>query len=385
MSSNVANEGHGVAAAFSARSLSPTHWFSHVSAGVSALPLLTSLAAREEDGAREALDACARIMRGVLAQPEGRGGAGPDLGAWSWPAELCGAGAAATAATVAPVVPAFDVRRDGAVASVVASRDHVSVGADAARRVLESLPSRSAAVGGARPEAAAWWKVAAGEAAAETGVGAEGTSPRHTALVAPLPIKYGGWSTATGVSLAHRDGPALVVFGELLSSLFLHRRVREEGGAYGAGADHGNCTFTQWSFYDPHVTEVRGYCCCCGRPLPRALQLTLPPQTAQCFDEALQWARRREFSERDVQEALLSVFAQVDAPRAPSATGMTHFLHGITDDMRQARREQYLAVSADRVADAVERYLPEAMEHAHTAFLVPGADAVPAGWSSHTL
>lgn len=79
------------------------------------------------------------------------------------------------------------------------------------------------------------------------------------------------------------------------------------------------------------------------------------------------------------------MFAQVDAPMAPSATGMTHFLHGITDEMRQARREQYLAVSAGRVAEAVERHLPEAMDRAHTTFLVPGADAVPPGWSSRTL
>ena len=40
------------------------------------------------------------------------------------------------------------------------------------------------------------------------------------------------------VSSGHPDAPALTVLGAYLRNGFLHRAIREQGGAYGGGASH---------------------------------------------------------------------------------------------------------------------------------------------------
>lgn len=52
-----------------------------------------------------------------------------------------------------------------------------------------------------------------------------------------------------------------------MSNLYLHREVREKGGAYGAGARAGHNSFDMTSYRDPHAT-----------------------QTLQSFENAAQWA-----------------------------------------------------------------------------------------------
>ena len=57
-------------------------------------------------------------------------------------------------------------------------------------------------------------------------------------------LPYEGWGTSSAVSfvastfktvpMAHEDAPALFVVSKLLRSMYLHREIREKGGAYGA-------------------------------------------------------------------------------------------------------------------------------------------------------
>lgn len=50
--------------------------------------------------------------------------------------------------------------------------------------------------------------------------------------------------------------------------------------------------------------------------------------TLKAFEKAVEWARSGEFTQQDIDEAKLSVFAAVDAPIAPSDKGTFSFFQG---------------------------------------------------------
>jgi len=61
-----------------------------------------------------------------------------------------------------------------------------------------------------------------------------------------------------GVPFAHADYPTLSIVAELMSTLFLHREVREKGGAYGTGVvtDPHKGTITLYSQNDPRSLQT---------------------------------------------------------------------------------------------------------------------------------
>lgn len=96
-------------------------------------------------------------------------------------------------------------------------------------------------------------------------------------------------------------------------------------------------------------------------------------ETLNCFQDALEWAVKGSYSDRDVEEAKLTVFSQVmhigegvhdvltpnlhqvDAPVSPGAKGTTYFLAGVSDEMRQKLREQLFAVKKQDMETMVTR------------------------------
>ncbi|MES1911648.1 MAG: hypothetical protein MHM6MM_004051 [Cercozoa sp. M6MM] len=136
----------------------------------------------------------------------------------------------------------------------------------------------------------------------------------------------------------HPDVAALEVLSKLMSRNVLHRELREKGGAYGGGmrlshsASGGALGF--FSFRDP----------LCLESLAR-------------YRIGAEWAATGDYEVRDVQEAQLMVFQDVDAPMAPSQHGVQEFLHGTTDAMRNRRRERLLQVNKDDVQRVAQRYL----------------------------
>ncbi|KAF4044563.1 Peptidase M16C associated [Phytophthora infestans] len=142
--------------------------------------------------------------------------------------------------------------------------------------------------------------------------------------------------TQPSVSFAHEDHVPLTVLAQIMSSCYLHQQVREQGGAYGSGVSQNEGSFSMSSHYDPNTFK-----------------------TLDAYAGARRWAVSGEFSDRDVQEALLSVFASVDAPKTPSMKGRMSFLRGITNDMSQRRREQYLSLNRQDLVDVANKYFGE--------------------------
>jgi Zn-dependent M16 (insulinase) family peptidase len=141
------------------------------------------------------------------------------------------------------------------------------------------------------------------------------------------------------VPVHHPDAAALTVLGGFLRNGFLHRAIREQGGAYGGGAsqDPGIAAFRFYSYRDPRLEE-----------------------TLQDFDSAITWMIENKHDYRALEEAILGVIGSMDKPSSPAGEAKQHFhnrLFGRTHEQRELFRQQVLAVSLEDLRRVTESYL----------------------------
>jgi len=148
-----------------------------------------------------------------------------------------------------------------------------------------------------------------------------------------LPVHYVSRCVRT-VPYTHPDTAKLQVLAKVLSSKYLHREIREKGGAYGSGAKIGGGIFSFFSYRDPN--SVR---------------------TLEAFDHAVEWASQGKFKDEDIEEAKLSVFSSIDSPVSPGNRGMALFNNGLSDELRQTHRDRLFGASRDDLVDVCQRYL----------------------------
>ncbi|KAL2021468.1 hypothetical protein VTK56DRAFT_7101 [Thermocarpiscus australiensis] len=183
----------------------------------------------------------------------------------------------------------------------------------------------------------------------------------------PLPyqVYYGALALPT-VSYTSPDGAPLQILSSLLTHKHLHHEIREKGGAYGAGAYSRaiDGIFGFYSYRDPN-----------------------PLNTISIMRNAGQWAVDKKWSDRDLEEAKISVFQGVDAPRAVNEEGMSNFVYGITEEMKQKRREQLLDVTKDQVREVAQRYIVDALDKQseRLVFLGEKRDFVDKSWTLNEM
>ena len=187
-----------------------------------------------------------------------------------------------------------------------------------------------------------------------------------------------GWSASTEVNFCatafptvphgHADAPALTVLGPFLRNGFLHRAVREMGGAYGASAtydaDAGAFAFS--SYRDPRLAE-----------------------TLADFESAIAWLHEAPHRSRALEEAILNVISQLDRPESPAGEATRSFystLHGRDPQRRRDFRRNVLEVSLDDLQRVAANYL--VAESASIAVLSSAetlADTDELGLHLHTI
>ncbi|MCB1778197.1 MAG: insulinase family protein, partial [Candidatus Competibacteraceae bacterium] len=128
---------------------------------------------------------------------------------------------------------------------------------------------------------------------------------------------------------SHPDAPALQVLGDFLRNGYLHRAIREQGGAYGGGAGYhpDSGAFRFYSYRDPRLTE-----------------------TLMDFDRALDWLHTHPHSAQSLEEAILGIVAAIDKPGSPAGEAISAFfgiLFDRTPEQRRAYRQRVLAVTLD--------------------------------------
>src|SRR5690606_264701 len=143
------------------------------------------------------------------------------------------------------------------------------------------------------------------------------------------------------VASGHDDAAALTVLAGFLRNGFLHRAIREQGGAYGGGAsqDSGSASFRFYSYRDPRLGE-----------------------TLDDFRRAIDWMLTAQHEYAQLEEAILGVISSLDKPASPAGTAKQAFHNGLfgRDKAQRARsRQQVLNVSIEQLVDVTRRYLAD--------------------------
>jgi len=141
------------------------------------------------------------------------------------------------------------------------------------------------------------------------------------------------------VPVQHADAAALTVLGGFLRNGYLHRAIREQGGAYGGGAsqDSGIAAFRFYSYRDPRLA-----------------------QTLEDFDAAVIWMLETKHPYRSLEEAILGVIGSLDKPSSPAGEAKQHFhnrLFGRSHAQREQFRRRVLDVTLADLQRVTERYL----------------------------
>jgi presequence protease len=157
-----------------------------------------------------------------------------------------------------------------------------------------------------------------------------------------------GWGTASAVSfvaaafpvvrLNHDDAPALAVIAKILKSLFLHREIREKGGAYGGFSLYNpeDGLFAYGSYRDPHIVS-----------------------TLNVYQASIDFIQSGRYDEADVAEAILQVCSEIDKPDPPGPAARKAFYRaiiGLSDDDRHRFKERLLAVDHRQVQAVARRH-----------------------------
>lgn len=153
--------------------------------------------------------------------------------------------------------------------------------------------------------------------------------PEHQLWVTQSNVNYCA-KAFPAVPANHKDAPALRVLASLLSKQYLHKTVREAGGAYGGGATYNRRegTFSFYSYRDPRDTE-----------------------TLTDFDNALDWLKDATISDEVLEESILSVVSSLDAPGTPATEAKSAFYSPLTGEGEQAFNDYREAVKSVKVED----------------------------------
>jgi len=170
-----------------------------------------------------------------------------------------------------------------------------------------------------------------------------------------------GWATSIPVSYVtrvfrtvpfnHPDSAALKILAALLKANFLHREIREKGGAYGGMANSSSESglFSLLSYRDPQLTR-----------------------TLDVYEQALAWVQQGNFDEEKIKEAILAVFSAIDRPLSPGGVGAHEFassLQGMTLEMRQQFRQRLLAVTKEQLISVARTYLADQLHQSPISIL----------------
>jgi Zn-dependent M16 (insulinase) family peptidase len=120
---------------------------------------------------------------------------------------------------------------------------------------------------------------------------------------------------------------------------FLHRAIREQGGAYGAGASQDNQSgaFRFFSYRDPRIEG-----------------------TLEDFDQSIKWILNQPIGSDKIEEAILGVIGSMDKPSSPAGEAIQAFYSEINGRNKQTQtefRQRILKVNEADLKRVSDQYL----------------------------
>jgi Zn-dependent M16 (insulinase) family peptidase len=233
-------------------------------------------------------------------------------------------------------------------------RDRLTVNLTCRRAVLPRLAAAVGRLASSLPEGSG----------ARAGDGSSGASdyvgPSAGSAFASPDLRHGRGGTSTFMSLeavvgtmdvsfvaqalpaalfGSKENACEAVLAHFLNTGYLWEQIRMKGGAYGAGASVNGLEglFTLSSYRDPNVAA-----------------------TLEAFQGALAHARDTTMASREFEKVVLGAAGREEKPMAPGEKGyvaVKRELLGITDEMRQSRREQLIACELADLHAAADRLL----------------------------
>lgn len=146
-------------------------------------------------------------------------------------------------------------------------------------------------------------------------------------------------------SYLNPHAPALSIASNLMDHLVLHPKIREQGGAYGAGTTYSPTLgyFTFHTFRDPHLST-----------------------SLKAFQEAVGVISEKKFTEADLESAKLESIQALDSPSSPGGRGALSYAllrSGLSPEMRQKFRDHLLALTPNEIALAAQHELAPRLEN----------------------
>lgn len=180
----------------------------------------------------------------------------------------------------------------------------------------------------------------------------EGFKPPHIKKNDDIPRE--GWSTASAVSfvaqtfpvvrMEHEDSPSLAVISKILRSMYLHREIREKGGAYGGFAIYNpeSGLFGFGSYRDPHIVE-----------------------TLSAYKGAAVFIKSDDYGDQDIKEAIFQVCSEIDKPDPPGPAARKAFyrkIMSLSDESRNRFKQRLLSLTSTQVKEAAKKYFDQTGE-----------------------
>lgn len=156
------------------------------------------------------------------------------------------------------------------------------------------------------------------------------------------------WTTQSSVSFVggafnvpdfgSKEAPLFSVLARLLKSNFLHKEIREKGGAYGGfslyNSEEG--IFTCGSYRDPNIKR-----------------------TIDVFEQGSDFLKKADFTKDEIKEAILQTASDLEKPDTPHVAAKKDFfrrlLH-IPDSERERFKLELLGADEKKLKEAAEKY-----------------------------
>ena len=137
---------------------------------------------------------------------------------------------------------------------------------------------------------------------------------------------------------------SLLVLARELSSGYLYKRIRVQGGAYGGMSlyDSMNGNFSFLSYRDPNLVE-----------------------TLKTYDNAVDFVSQNKIATEALEKAIIGTIGSLDKPMDPRSKGyiaMIRDLAGLTDEDRQKFRNYVLESSPESLMEAANHYLKQGLK-----------------------
>jgi Zn-dependent M16 (insulinase) family peptidase len=142
---------------------------------------------------------------------------------------------------------------------------------------------------------------------------------------------------------------SLWVLSRQLSSGYLYKHIRVQGGAYGGMCQYDpmNGLFAFMSYRDPHLLS-----------------------TLDVYRRAVDFITKEKISAEDIEKAVVGAIGSLDRPMDPAGRGFTAMIRtfaDLTDADRQTFRDGVLNVTADQLQETAVRYFTPAAASAVVA------------------